>query len=83
VESIVVALNAAKVRFLIVGGLAVAAHGYLRFTADVDLVLDPEPEALNGRSRRSPRSATARALRSPSKTSQTRRSGAPGLSRRE
>ena len=25
---------------MIVGGLAVVAHGYLRFTADVDLVLD-------------------------------------------
>ncbi len=46
VESIVSALNAAQVRYLIVGGLAVAAHGYLRFTADVDLVLDPDPEAL-------------------------------------
>lgn len=46
VESIVTALNAAKVRYLVVGGLAVAAHGYLRFTADVDLVLDPDPEAL-------------------------------------
>jgi hypothetical protein len=33
-------LNAAGVRYLIVGGLAVVAHGYLRFTADVDLVLD-------------------------------------------
>ena len=46
VESIVTALNAAKVRYLIVGGLAVAAHGYLRFTADVDIVLDPDPGAL-------------------------------------
>lgn len=46
VESIVTALNAAKVRFLVVGGLAVAAHGYLRFTADVDLVLDPDPGTL-------------------------------------
>jgi hypothetical protein len=40
VEAIVRSLNAADVRFLIAGGLAVAAHGYLRFTADVDLVLD-------------------------------------------
>lgn len=46
VETIVTALNAAEVRYLIVGGLAVAAHGYLRFTADVDLVLDPDPQAL-------------------------------------
>lgn len=40
VEAIVRSLNAADVRFLIADGLAVAAHGYLRFTADIDLVLD-------------------------------------------
>lgn len=43
VETIVRALNAASVRYLIAGGLAVVAHGYVRFTADVDLVLDLEP----------------------------------------
>jgi hypothetical protein len=43
VEAIVDALNAAGVRYLIAGGLAVVAHGYLRFTADVNLVLDLEP----------------------------------------
>lgn len=42
VESIVKALNDAEVRYLIAGGLAVVAHGYLRFTADVDLILDLE-----------------------------------------
>lgn len=40
VEEIVKALNDASVRYLIAGGLAVVAHGYLRFTADVDLILD-------------------------------------------
>ncbi len=40
VESIVAALNAADVRYLIAGGLAVVAHGYVRFTADLDLILD-------------------------------------------
>ena len=39
VEAIVVALNSAKVRYLIVGGLAVNAHGYERLTNDVDLVI--------------------------------------------
>jgi hypothetical protein len=29
----------AKVRFLVAGGLAVNAHGYARFTNDVDLVI--------------------------------------------
>jgi len=45
-ESIVRALDGARVRYLIVGGLAVVAHGFVRFTADVDLVLDPERAAL-------------------------------------
>lgn len=40
------ALNDAGVRYLVAGGLAVVAHGYVRFTADVDLVLDPDPRAL-------------------------------------
>lgn len=43
VESIVAALNAGLVRYLIAGGLAVVAHGYVRFTADVDLIVDLEP----------------------------------------
>jgi hypothetical protein len=38
-EKIVRALNSAKVRYLVVGGLAVNAHGYARFTNDVDLVI--------------------------------------------
>ena len=32
VEAIVCALNEAGVRYLIVGGMAVVAHGYMRFT---------------------------------------------------
>lgn len=36
----------AGVRYLFAGGLAVVAHGYLRFTADVDLILDLEEENL-------------------------------------
>jgi hypothetical protein len=42
VEAIVRALNVADVRYLVAGGLAVVAHGYVRFTADVDLILDLE-----------------------------------------
>ena len=42
VESLVRALNDADIRYLIVGGLAVVAHGHARFTGDVDLVLDLE-----------------------------------------
>lgn len=49
VEAIVTALNDAKVRYLIVGGLAVNAHGFVRLTRDVDIVLalDP-PNAASG-----------------------------------
>lgn len=37
-------LNQSGVRFLVVGGLAVNAHGYVRFTADIDLVVWLEEE---------------------------------------
>lgn len=40
VETIVRALNDAGARYLVAGGLAVVAHGHVRFTADLDLVLD-------------------------------------------
>jgi len=43
VEAIVTALNEAQVQYLIVGGLAVNAHGYERLTRDVDLVIGLEP----------------------------------------
>ena len=38
-ELIIGALNFAGVRYLVVGGLAVAAHGYGRLTIDIDLVV--------------------------------------------
>jgi hypothetical protein len=40
--TIVRTLNESAVRYLIAGGLAVVAHGYVRFTADVDLIIDLE-----------------------------------------
>lgn len=40
VEAIFKALNEASVRYLVVGGLAVNAYGYVRMTRDVDLVLE-------------------------------------------
>jgi predicted nucleotidyltransferase len=42
IEAVVGALNGAGVRYLIVGGLAVNAHGYLRATRDLDLVIQLE-----------------------------------------
>jgi hypothetical protein len=45
-EAIVRALNAAEVRFIVVGGLAVIAHGYGRVTRDIDLVIQLQPDAI-------------------------------------
>jgi len=42
VETMLRALNDANVRYLIVGGLAVVAHGYVRYTRDVDIVVNLE-----------------------------------------
>lgn len=43
VEAVVRALNEAQVPFIVVGGLAVNAHGYGRATQHVDLVVRLEP----------------------------------------
>lgn len=45
-ESLVAALEEAGVRYLVAGGLAVNAYGYLRFTKDVDLVVQLVPETI-------------------------------------
>jgi hypothetical protein len=47
IEAIVAALNAAHVRYLIAGGLAVIAHGHVRLTKDVDLIVDFETSNLD------------------------------------
>ncbi len=44
IEGILDALNRAHVRYLVVGGVAVVLHGYLRTTADLDLVIQLERE---------------------------------------
>jgi len=46
-EAIVRALNGAQVRFIVVGGIAVIAHGYGRVTRDIDLVIQLQPDAIN------------------------------------
>ena len=45
-ESLFATLVAAEVRFIVIGGFAVSAHGYLRGTKDLDIVPDPDPENL-------------------------------------
>lgn len=42
-EALTGTLNAAGVRYLIAGGLAVNAHGYVRFTHDVNLIIQLSP----------------------------------------
>jgi hypothetical protein len=44
IEAIVESLETEGVRYLIAGGLAVVAHGYVRLTVDVDIILDLEGE---------------------------------------
>jgi hypothetical protein len=49
VEAVVRALNSAEVEYLIVGGLAVNAHGFVRLTRDIDIVIRLTPDnARNG-----------------------------------
>ena len=38
------ALNAHQVRYVLIGGFAVIAHGGARTTKDVDLLIDPSPQ---------------------------------------
>jgi hypothetical protein len=47
IEAIVRALNDGNVHYLIVGGLAVNAHGFERLTRDLDLVIGLETENIS------------------------------------
>jgi hypothetical protein len=46
VAGLLAALDAADVRFVVIGGFAVGAHGYPRATKDLDIVPDPGPDNL-------------------------------------
>jgi hypothetical protein len=37
-------LEAAGVRWALIGGYAIAAHGFVRMSEDVDVLVDPAPE---------------------------------------
>jgi predicted nucleotidyltransferase len=43
-EDIFRRLNEAAIRYVVVGGVAVVLHGIMRFTADLDLVIDLGPD---------------------------------------
>lgn len=45
-RALLAALREREVRFVVIGGVAVGAHGYLRATEDLDLVPDPDPANL-------------------------------------
>lgn len=46
-QALLEALNELDVDFVVIGGVAVGAHGYVRGTEDLDLVPDPDPENLD------------------------------------
>jgi hypothetical protein len=46
-RSLLDTLHERDIRFVVIGGVAVGAHGYVRATADLDLVPDPDPENLD------------------------------------
>ncbi len=41
------ALNAREVRYLVIGGYAVAFHGFPRYTKDIDLWIDPAEDNIS------------------------------------
>lgn len=43
-KEFIASLNANKVRYLVVGGYAVALHGYPRYTKDMDIWIERTPE---------------------------------------
>ncbi len=45
-EKLLVVLAEAKVKFIVVGGVAVSMQGYVRLTEDVDLLLEDAPDNL-------------------------------------
>jgi hypothetical protein len=45
-RSLLEGLQDRDVRFVVIGGVAVGAHGFIRGTEDLDLVPDPDPDNL-------------------------------------
>jgi len=45
-RSLLAALHDHEVSFVVIGGVAVGAHGFIRGTEDLDLVPDPDPSNL-------------------------------------
>jgi predicted nucleotidyltransferase len=47
IEALLTALSNANVRYVVVGGVAVVLHGYLRATADLDLVIGMDQQNID------------------------------------
>jgi hypothetical protein len=45
-DDLLLALTGAEVEFVVIGGVAVGVHGYVRATKDLDIVPDPSPANL-------------------------------------
>lgn len=45
-DDLLLALTKAGVEFIVIGGVAVGVHGFVRATKDLDIVPDPDPENL-------------------------------------
>lgn len=45
-DDLLLALVGAQVEFIVIGGVAVGVHGFVRATKDLDIVPDPHPENL-------------------------------------
>jgi predicted nucleotidyltransferase len=45
-DDLLLVLSEAQVRFVVIGGVAVGVHGFVRATKDLDIVPDPAPENL-------------------------------------
>lgn len=43
-EAVIQAFHVARIQYLIVGGVAVNAHGYIRFTPNIDVALEFNPD---------------------------------------
>jgi hypothetical protein len=46
-DDLLLALTDAQVNFIIIGGVAVGVHGFVRATKDLDIVPDPAPENID------------------------------------
>ncbi len=45
-DDLLLRLTNAQVQFVVIGGVAVGVHGFIRATKDLDIVPDPDPENL-------------------------------------